>query len=101
MYLLVSVAVWACSCGKLNLFKHCVPLFRRRQPMLIVCFFVWFYGFPAYWYALVALVAFARLFYQASWIFDLVLGAAIGFGLFWCALALHTVTRDFWNTLVH
>ena len=90
-----------CSLKRKGWGRYSLPSGDVAQAMLIVCFFVWFYGFPAYWYALVALVAFARLFYQASWIFDLVLGAAIGFGLFWCALALHTVTLDFWNTLVH
>ncbi len=33
-YLLVSLIVWCCSCGKVNFFKKCLPFIRRRQRML-------------------------------------------------------------------
>ena len=29
-FLFISLAVWLCSCGKVNFFKKCIPMFRRR-----------------------------------------------------------------------
>lgn len=90
-----------CSLRRKRWGKYSLPSGDTAQAMLIICFFVWFLGFEKYFYLIIVAVAFARLFYQASWLFDIISGAAVGYGMSWGCWALYAITHDFWDKLVN
>ena len=70
-----------CSFKRKGYGEYSLPSGDTTQAMLFVSYMIWINGWSQLWWILVGLVAFSRLFYQANWLFDILVGALLGLGL--------------------